>query len=53
MQHQLGQYFTTNEELKEKVYSFILNKPNNILEPLIKYNNPLYARKHITYINMN
>jgi adenine-specific DNA-methyltransferase len=31
----LGQYFTTNIELKEKVYEFILNNPNNILEPCI------------------
>jgi len=34
-QHKLGQYFTTNEELKEKLFSFILNKPNNVLEPSI------------------
>ena len=33
--HKLGQYFTTNNELKEKVYSFILNKPDSILEPSI------------------
>lgn len=33
--HNLGQYFTTNNELKEKVYEFILNKPSNILEPSI------------------
>ena len=33
--HSLGQYFTTNLELKEIVYNFILNKPNNILEPSI------------------
>ena len=31
----LGQYFTTNNELKEKVFSFILNKPKTILEPSI------------------
>ena len=31
----LGQYFTTNIELKEKIYDFILNKPSNILEPCI------------------
>ena len=31
--HNLGQYFTTNEELKEKVFNFILNRPSNILEP--------------------
>ena len=31
----LGQYFTTNIELKEKIYKFILNKPLIILEPSI------------------
>jgi adenine-specific DNA-methyltransferase len=31
----LGQYFTTNIELKEKIYQFILNNPSNILEPSI------------------
>jgi hypothetical protein len=29
----LGQYFTTHNELKEKVFGFILNNPSNILEP--------------------
>jgi adenine-specific DNA-methyltransferase len=47
--HKLGQYFTTNEELKKIVYGFIHNKPDKILEPscgrgdLISYimnNNP-------------
>lgn len=33
--HNLGQYFTTNNELKEKVFEFILNCPSNILEPCI------------------
>lgn len=33
--HQLGQYFTTNNKLKEKVFEFILNNPSNILEPCI------------------
>jgi adenine-specific DNA-methyltransferase len=33
--NKLGQYFTTNNELKEKVFEFILNKPSNILEPSI------------------
>ena len=33
--NKLGQYFTTNNELKEKVYSFIMNKPKIILEPSI------------------
>ncbi len=31
--HNLGQYFTTNNELKKKVFEFILNSPSNILEP--------------------
>jgi adenine-specific DNA-methyltransferase len=31
----LGQFFTTNNELKEIVYKFILNNPTNILEPSI------------------
>lgn len=33
--HNLGQYFTTNIELKEKMYNFILNNPITILEPSI------------------
>ena len=33
--HNLGQYFTTNLELKDIVYKFILNQPINILEPSI------------------
>jgi len=33
--HDLGQYFTTNIQLKEKVFEFILNNPSNILEPSI------------------
>jgi adenine-specific DNA-methyltransferase len=33
--HNLGQYFTTNSILKEKVFEFILNNPYNILEPSI------------------
>jgi adenine-specific DNA-methyltransferase len=31
----LGQYFTTNIELKKKIFEFILNNPSNILEPSI------------------
>jgi adenine-specific DNA-methyltransferase len=31
----LGQYFTTHNELKQKVFEFIINKPSNILEPSI------------------
>ena len=31
----LGQYFTTNIELKSKVYEFIKNEPLIILEPSI------------------
>lgn len=30
-----GQYFTTNNELQKKVYDFILNDPETILEPSI------------------
>ncbi len=33
--HNLGQYFTTNIELKDIVYKFILNEPTIILEPSI------------------
>jgi len=33
--HNLGQYFTTHIDLKEKVFEFILNSPSNILEPCI------------------
>ena len=33
--HDLGQYFTTHIELKQKVFDFILNSPSNILEPSI------------------
>lgn len=33
--HCFGQYFTTNIELKEKLFTFILNNPDNILEPSI------------------
>ena len=35
LKNKLGQYFTTNIELQNKVYEFILNKPSNILEPSI------------------
>ncbi len=31
----LGQFFTTNKTLQDKVFEFILNKPDNILEPCI------------------
>jgi adenine-specific DNA-methyltransferase len=33
--HELGQYFTTNPQLQEKVSAFILNEPVEILEPSI------------------
>lgn len=32
---ELGQYFTTNEELRNKVLEFMLNKPDVILEPSV------------------
>lgn len=35
IKHKMGQYFTTNLELKEIVCNFILNDPHNILEPSI------------------
>jgi len=35
MKLKLGQYFTTNNELKEKIFEFILNNPSVILEPAI------------------
>lgn len=41
----MGQFFTKNKKLKHKVYNFIKNKPNLILEPsvgrgdLVKYIN--------------
>lgn len=31
----LGQYFTTHNELQEKIFEFILNTPQNILEPCV------------------
>lgn len=33
--HELGQYFTTDSTLKQKVVEFILNKPKVILEPSV------------------
>ena len=35
MNTKLGQYFTTNEYLKDTIYKLILNKPFKILEPSI------------------
>ena len=35
MKNSLGQYFTTNNGLKEKLYQFMLNNPDLILEPSI------------------
>lgn len=35
MKHELGQYFTTNEELRKTVLEFILNNPDTILEPSV------------------
>lgn len=45
LNYNLGQYFTTNKDLQENLYNFILNKPKKILEPsigrgdLVKYIN--------------
>lgn len=33
--HELGQYFTTNDDLKNKVLEFVMNKPDIILEPSV------------------
>ena len=33
--HKMGQYFTTHNVLKEKIFEFILNSPDTILEPCI------------------
>jgi adenine-specific DNA-methyltransferase len=35
IKHELGQYFTKNDELKKIVFEFILNSPTCILEPSI------------------
>ena len=35
LKHNLGQYFTTHNDLKTQVFNFILNQPSNILEPSI------------------
>jgi len=35
MKCKFGQYFTTNNKLKEKIFELILNNPLNILEPSI------------------
>lgn len=43
--HSLGQYFTTHNVLKDKVFEFILNNPTNILEPSIGQGDLI---KHIT-----
>jgi adenine-specific DNA-methyltransferase len=47
----LGQYFTTNNDLKEKMFSFILNKPTNILEPSIGHGNLIvYIKNKLPHI---
>tara|TARA_Y100000591_G_scaffold203084_3_gene175765 strand:+ start:1685 stop:2830 length:1146 start_codon:yes stop_codon:yes gene_type:complete len=35
MKHDLGQYFTTNKELKNKVLELVMNNPTLILEPSV------------------
>lgn len=35
VKHNLGQYFTTNDELKQHMFEFILNNPITILEPSV------------------
>jgi adenine-specific DNA-methyltransferase len=40
-----GQYFTTNIDLQEKVFEFIQNSPDNILEPCIGRGDLIYFIK--------
>lgn len=50
----LGQYFTTNIELKEKVFSFILNNPSIILEPSIGQGDlVVYIKDKLTNVNFD
>lgn len=45
--HKLGQYFTTDLKLKEKIYEFIYNNPACILEPCIGCGNLIsYIKNH-------
>ena len=37
--HSKGQYFTTNIILKQKVFEFITNNPQTILEPSVGFGN--------------
>lgn len=54
LKQKLGQYFTTNNELKEKVYEFILNKPINILEPSIGQGDlVLFVKNKLPYIKFD
>ena len=52
-QKQLGQYFTTHESLLQKVYEFIQNEPDVILEPSVGQGNLvtyiLQYRPHIHF----
>jgi len=50
----LGQYFTTNTVLKEKLYSFILNKPTNILEPSVGHGDLIiYIKNNIPNVTFD
>ena len=50
-QHNLGQYFTTHNKLKEKVYEFILNNPSIILEPSIGQGDLIvYIKDKMTHV---
>ena len=51
MKNNLGQYFTTHIELKEKVYEFLLNNPSNILEPCIEQGDLIvYIKDKMTHV---
>ena len=47
--HKLGQYFTTNIELKKKVFEFVLNNPSNILEPSVGQGDLVSTRYQIQH----
>src|ERR1700747_652571 len=50
----LGQYFTTNDILKEKLFEFILNEPDNILEPSIGQGDLIqYVKKKLSNVTFD
>jgi len=50
----LGQYFTTNIDLKEKMFTFILNNPTYILEPSIGHGNLIvYVKEKLPLVKFD